>query len=129
MLNEYSCLGLVLTWLRSRGPLRLLSFMFGLVPSTTNVWLRFGKRILVRVLMDNKYAKVEMPTTDEIYKFAMMIESKHPDLKFVWGAIDGMHVDLQIRGDHDLQRLYYNKWKSRHYITNLFLFSPDGKIR
>ena len=50
LLNATSCLGLVLTWLRSRGGNRFLCFMFGILPSSCSVWLQYGKRVLLKVL-------------------------------------------------------------------------------
>ena len=32
-------------------------------------------------------------------------------------------------GDDEVQAWFYNGWTHDHYVTNLFLFSPDGKIR
>ena len=58
VLNVHSCLGLVLAWLRSRGPSRTLCMMFGIGKSTFSVWLRYGKRILIYVLFKMKMQKL-----------------------------------------------------------------------
>jgi hypothetical protein len=42
--------------------------------------------------------------------------------------MDGLKLLLQQSGDLKIQRRYYNGWTHDHYVTNLFLFSPDGKI-
>ena len=58
LLDATACLGLVLAWLRSTGAIRTLCFLFGLVPNSCSIWLRFGKRILVHILSDVEEAKV-----------------------------------------------------------------------
>ena len=46
--------------------------------------------------------------------------------------MDGLRLDIQKPGYCDgsnVQRLFYNGWKKKHYLSNIFVFSPDGKIR
>jgi hypothetical protein len=128
LLSGVSCLGLVLTWTRSRGPNRLLCFLFGILPASCSVWLRFGKRVLVRVLKGVSEARVEMPTPQEVAEFQTLIGVKYPACNNVWAAMDGLKVLLEAAGDPEKQNMFYNGWKCDHYISNLFLFSPIGKI-
>ena len=128
ILNAHSYLGLVLAWLYSRGTLKHICWMLGLVKSQASIWLCFGKRIVTHALLKNNLAKVKMPTDNEAYVYSGMIQRQHPTLEQVWGTMDGVYIDLQICGDHPKQAMYYNKWQAKHYITNLFVFSPDGKI-
>jgi DDE superfamily endonuclease len=55
--------------------------------------------------------------------------SIHVYLTDVWGAIDGLKLLLGCAGDEETQNVFYNGWTHDHYVSNLFLFSPDGKIR
>ena len=44
--------------------------------------------------------------------------------------MDGLKLTLQRAGNETQQNNFYNGWTHEHYyVTNLFLFSPDGKIR
>lgn len=120
---------LVLVWYRSRGPTRSIQMQFGLTHSVCCLWLSFGRRILVKVLKKMDEAKVRLPTNREVRLFQKMIEVKYPKLKNVWGAMDGLKIPLEKAGDNAVQNIFYNGWTGGTYITNLFLFSPDGKIR
>ena len=42
--------------------------------------------------------------------------------------MDGLKVALQAAGDEVVQNFYYNGWKCDHFILNVFVFSPVGKI-
>ena len=128
LLCAKSCLGLVLTWLRSRGGNRILCLLYGILPSSCSVWLRYGKRVLLRVLEQMEEAKVKMPTIDEVQMFQRMISTKYPSLQDCWGAMDGLKIEIEVPKDEDTQNMFYNGWKCGHYISNLFLFSPNGKI-
>jgi hypothetical protein len=43
--------------------------------------------------------------------------------------MDGLKLRLERAGDDTTQNNFYNGWTHDHYVSNLFLFSPDGKIR
>ena len=46
-----------------------------------------------------------------------------------WEAMDGLKLALQRPGKERQQNNFYNGWTHEHYVTNVFLSSPDGKIR
>jgi hypothetical protein len=83
---------------------------------------------LVRILRDDPLAKVIMPTEDEIRQFEEAIVSKYPALQRCWGAMDGLKLRLEKAGDEGTQNNFYNGWTHDHYVSNLFLFSPNGRI-
>ena len=128
LLDATSCLGLVLTWLRSRGGNRFLCFMYAILPSSCSIWLQYGKRVLLKVLHNVEAAKVKLPTDDEVAEYIRMVSEKYPSLNDCWGAMDGLKVGLEAAGDEATQNRFYNGWKCDHYISNLFLFSSAGKI-
>ena len=107
----------------------MLQLIFGLTPGHLSLWLRFGRRLLVRILRDDPLAKVTMPTEDEIRQFEQAILSKYPALKRCWGAMDGLKLRLEKAGDDSTQNIFFDGWTHDHYVSNLFLFSPDGRIR
>ncbi len=45
-----------------------------------------------------------------------------------WGALDGVKIGIQKPSDDVRQSHFYNGWTHDHYISNLFLFSPEGQI-
>ena len=121
------CLGLVLAWTRTRGSRKVLQLIFGFTANPLSVWLRFGRRILVKVLAKHPDAKVELPTPEEIAVFKQSIQAKYPCLANIWAAMDGLK--LCVAANPLTQNMFYNGWTHDHYVSNLFVYSPDGKIR
>jgi hypothetical protein len=128
-LCSISCLALGLAWTRTRGSYMILQIIFGLTHGSLSVWLRFSRRMIVKVLLTHEDAVVRLPTADEATLFATMINQKYPLITNCWGAMDGLKLTLQRAGNETQQNNFYNGWTHEHYVTNLFLFSPDGKIR
>jgi hypothetical protein len=52
-------LGLILAWTRTRGSNMVLQIIFGMTSSLLSVWVRFGRRVLVKALQDHPKACVE----------------------------------------------------------------------
>ena len=129
LINSTQCLALVLAWTRTRGLLAVLQIIFGLTASRLSLWLRFGRRMLLKVLSEEPLAQPCMPTDDEVADFVGCITAKYPALTNCWGAMDGLKIRLERGGNSQVQSLFFNGWTHDHYISNLFLFSPDGKIR
>ncbi len=127
--SSISCLALVLAWTRTRGALRTLQLVFGLTGTPISTWLRFGRRCLIKALFNHPAAKVQLPTEEEIRAFETTINEKYNLLPNVWGALDGLKLLLESTGDGDEQNNFFNGWTHDHYISNLFLFAPDGRIR
>jgi len=73
-------------------------------------------------------AKVKMPTLEEATAYVNVISEKYPSLTNVWGAMDGLKIDIEQSSDALTQNGFYNGWKCNHFISNLFLFCPAGKI-
>eukprot|EP00957_Ditylum_brightwellii_P189428 14418234-Ditylum_brightwellii.AAC.1 len=67
---------------------------------------------------------------EEVLHLVDAIRKKYPLLREeqVFGAIDRLKLYLQQSSDHVIQNMFYNGWKHDHYITNIFLFMPDGMI-
>lgn len=127
--NALICLGLILTWARTRGPLRQLQREFGMSYTTVSLYLRFGRRMLLKAIERLPEAKVCLPNQREIRIYQRCLHKKFPYLRNIWGAMDGLRLDIQASGDAEEQMQFYNGWTSSHCINNLLLFSPDGKIR
>jgi hypothetical protein len=91
--------------------------------------MRFGRRLLLRVLREDQNCAVVMPNDNEIDRFVLSINEKYPALPNCWGAMDGLKLCAKKAGDCQIQNTFFNGWQHSQYISNLFLFSPDGKIR
>ena len=130
LMDSAACLGLVLFWTRTRGALFNLSLLFGIIQSTCSVYLRFGRRILCHVLCRMDEAKVKMPDYDKIELYKAAVAAKHPTLgsENVVCAVDGCKLQIEQSGDRVIQHCFYNGWTHDHYVTNVFVFAPDGTI-
>jgi len=86
--------------------------------------------MIIKALKNHPHLMVCLPTNDEVHTFRHAISAKYPLLTHVWGAMDGLKLALErAGGSNNQQNNFYNGWTHDHYLTNLFLFSPDGKIR
>ena len=122
-------LGLILAWTRTRGSLKVLQIIFGFTAAPLSRWIRYGRRLLVLALRDQPEAKIQLPSDEEIATFQAVIGRKYRHIPLVWGALDGLKLLLERAGEEDTQNAFYNGWTHDHYISCLFLFSPDGRIR
>jgi hypothetical protein len=129
LLNSIQCLALVLAWTRTRSSMAVLEILFGITSGHLSLGLRFGQQLLFKVLRADQHAIVSMPSEEEVDDFIGAINMKYPALTNCWGAMDGLKVRLEKAGNSQIQNIFFNGWTHDHYISNLFLFSPDGKIR
>ena len=129
LIDATKCLGLVLAWTRTCGHPRNLQLIFGLTGNPLSVWLRFGRRIIVKVLRNHPDARVCMPTSAQIMAYKMAISAKYPDLVDVWSFLDGLKLPVEVcTVRREIQAMFYNGWQHDHFASNLFLFVPDGRI-
>jgi hypothetical protein len=61
MVTPTSCLAVVLAWFQFKGVQWILQGWFGFTARQTNVWLQFGRRILLRVLRNHPETVVKFP--------------------------------------------------------------------
>ncbi len=63
-------------------------------------------------------------------EYVKAIESKHPALKEkkVWCSMDGLKLYIERPPDETIKSRYYNGWTHDHYVSNVFVFTPDGAI-
>ena len=94
-MRSEDCLGLVLAWTRTRGSLMVLQLIFGTTMTPTCKYLQFARRILVKVLRNNEYAKIVMPSAHQLEEYRQMIASRHPALVDVWSSMDGLKVRIE----------------------------------
>jgi len=132
-ISSIQALALYLAWTRTRGKLSILSIIFGIIPSMVSVWVRFSRRVLIKVLKNHPLARVEVPNDQTIEEIVQAVRSKYPELEqhdqYVWAAMDGLKLYLERAGDDDIQNKFYNGWQHDHFVNSLLLFSADGKVR
>jgi hypothetical protein len=126
--NAAACLGLVLYWSRISCHLWTIAPYFGLTASPCCLWLRFGKRTLLHILAQREDAQIKLPAEAKLQQYVDCIGNKYPRLTNVAYVGDGLKILLQKAGDNGKQNAFYSGWKTDHFITNLFVFAPDGTI-
>jgi len=122
------CLALSLAWTRTKGSCMVLQMIFGLTGTPVSMYLRFGRRILIKILTDEPDATVKVPGIEKIEAYKAVIKERHPNLADVWCCMDGLKLYLEQAGDATTQNNFYNGWKQDHYVSSVFVFCPDGTI-
>ncbi len=127
-LDAAGALGLVLHFLGSAMLEVSLQQIFALTPSTLSRYLNFARHILFDVLKHIPDANVTFPETLRDFEFySSLISTRHPLLDGAFGSIDGLSLKCQESNDPELENATYNGWKSDHCISNILVFSPEGK--
>ena len=127
-ITAHACLGLTLYWTRTTCYYWTIAGFFGLTASPCELWLRFGKRMLLQVLRNREDAKIRMPNEETLGQYLGSINLAYNKLTNVAYVGDGLKILIEKSGDNVKQNAFYNGWKCDHFVTNLFIFAPDGTI-
>jgi hypothetical protein len=127
-MDSRGCLGLVCSFTRTRGSLYALQLVFGLTGSVLSLFLRYGRRLLLRVLKAEPGSRIQMPSIEEIRDYQEIVWRLYPSLNGVWFVMDGLKLYLQQCGVGPIQACFYNGWQHDHYVSNIFAFAPSGLI-
>ena len=106
----------------------VLSMLFSVSGSVCSLFIRFGRRILLHVLKANEHARIRMPNDSEISEFQEAVYAKYTLLGSVYAVADGLRLYLEQAGDAVIQNMFYNGWTHDHYVSNVFVFSPNGVV-
>jgi hypothetical protein len=128
LMTGADCLALNLAWSRLRGSMTALSVIFGMTASSVSMYLRFGRRLIIRILIKEPDAAICVPSVQKIREYQAAIALKHPSLDGVWCTMDGLKLYLQQSGNVIIQNMFYNGWTHDHYVSAVFVFCPDGTI-
>jgi hypothetical protein len=128
IIMPHASLGLVLAWYRFRGAEFVLQGWFGFTGSHANVWLRFGRRMLLKALLKSDNARPAWPDATQIKELQAIIQQHHTSLRDVFCVMDGLKLQFEQCAGLEEQGMYYNGWTHGHYITNLLVFGIDGRI-
>ena len=128
MISSKEYLGLCLAWTQTRGSCFVLQMLFSMSITSVSMYLHFGRRLLIKVLKNDKDARIEVPDKDKIKEYQTIIAKKYPPLAGTWCCMDGLKLTLERSGDSTIQNNYYNGWTHDHYMSAVFVFCPDGTI-
>ena len=108
LMKGEDCLGLVLVWTRTRGSLTLLQVIFGLSRTGVEVYLRFGKRLLIKLLSRDVNSKIGTPNRCRVESYMEAVREMHPALEGVGLSMDGLRLSSEAPGSFVAQNNYYN---------------------
>jgi hypothetical protein len=80
-------------------------------------------RLLFKVLRDEDYVKVQIPSAEEITHYQDVIRLIFPALDGSWCIIP-----IQKPGDELKQNAYYNGWLHEYFVGCIFAFIPSGLV-
>jgi hypothetical protein len=80
------------------------------------------------LLCDHEHSNVEIPSDDKVVELCHLTRLRHPLLMDVFAIADGLKLYFQQCDGLDEESMYYNGWKYDHFITNVLVFSIDGRM-
>lgn len=120
---------LVLFFLTTSTPQKVLCVVFGLSPSTLSRYLILGLRAFNATLKLLPDARVEWPNGDQQQYYNGLIANRYPGLSFrPFAFMDGLNLPVLESGDFFEQNAHYNAWLAGTFISNLFIYAPDGTV-
>jgi hypothetical protein len=126
-LDAAGALGLVLHYLNSTMREIRLQQIFALIPTTVSRYITWGLRILLDVLRKIPDARIKWPeSAEEFQALNDLIVERHPRLTGVFASIDGLNLPAQTADDEEMENATYNGWLCEHFISSVFVFSPQG---
>ena len=105
-----------------------LQLIFGMTFINLDNYLLFAKRIIVKVLRNDQWAHVRLPSSEKIEEYKEMVRNWHPFLTDVWCTMDGLKITLEQSSDALIQEHFYNAWTHDHYVSSVLCFCLDGII-
>ena len=121
--------GLYLVYCGSTLDLDYLCMLFGIVPSVCSNYLKEVRELICLQLKFNPHAIISFPNEQEMELYSQMIANRELNITNAIGFIDGVSIPCQCGEDEKSQRAYYNGYYKDTRCNNVFLFTPDGKIR
>jgi DDE superfamily endonuclease len=121
-------LGLYLFFVGSNMRLKHLCLIFGIVPTTAAVTIWKLMRHICKMLKSHPASEVSFPDAELMKVYARMVQIREPMVNNVIGFVDGVSLQVQCSDDMLQQNAAYNGYSHDTTITNVFAFSPFGKI-
>ena len=86
---------------------------------------------LIACVENNLHSKISFPKDPwKIHTYLTSIGDKYINLqrKRVAFEVDGLKLPIQKSQVDSIQSVFYNGWTTGHYISNIFVFAPDGTV-
>lgn len=93
-----------------------------------SIFVRFGRRILLRVLSGNFNALIKIPTYDEIQSYKAATKAKYSLLDDTFSVEDDVKICLEQCGDVVIHNMSFNRWQHDHFVRNVLVFGPSGVV-
>lgn len=126
-------LELVLTYLKRSGRQLSLCPIFGLEPSSVQVWCDYGLEVLLKVLKDKNNDKfiVKWPDKEGLKESNYNLLHNRPFgplLRGVFGVVDGGTLPCADDDDVEVQNSYYEGYTGNVEETNILVFNSAGEV-
>jgi len=90
----------------TRGSNMVLCMMFGITASVCSLFLRFGRRLMLRALQHDAKAAVRIPTGKEVHTLQEAFAAKYSFLGDVYAVTDGLKIYLEKSGHCVIQNMF-----------------------
>lgn len=132
-LDSVDILGLVLCYLKSSARQMSLCPMFGLVPSSLQIWVDYGMEVLSKVFKDkhNGHFNVEWPDESAMKASSDNLVKNRPNgrlLKGIFAVVDGGRLPCADYNDVNVQNAFYESYTCNVEVTNIFVFNFFGEV-
>ena len=87
LINGEDCLGLVLVWSRTGGSLTFLQVIFGWSRTGIENYLKFGKRILIKLLSRDIKSKIGTPSRCRVEAYKQAARENRGDIRDIAGTV------------------------------------------
>lgn len=124
-------LALVLFHTATLAEQKVACMIFGVTPSTLSNYLSLGLITLHSVLQHLPEAAVTWPSGARQQEYASMIRRRYTHLTPSFNPfafLDGLNLPVKESGDPLVQNATYNGWLAGCYVSNIFVYAPDGTI-
>ncbi len=128
LMDSRDVLGLTLAWIHVPAYHAMLVLTWSLTPGTLSLYLKDGRRCLLRAFKRCHEARVQWPNVDRMTELSNLITARQPALHGVFGFVDGLNLAILQPAMGVVQNAYYNGWLGGCYCSSLFLFGPDGCV-
>lgn len=102
--------------------------IFGVTVPICSVFLRFARRIAIRLPQTDNDAQVRMPDPLSVQELKDACARLHQSLSDVYSVAGSLKLRLQQVGSCTIQNQFYNGWTHDHYVSNVLVFFPNARI-
>jgi DDE superfamily endonuclease len=81
---------------------------------------------LIGILQSLPECIIDTPSDDHITYLQSLVEQKYPLILDVYCSCEGLKIGLERSDNYNMQCMFYNGWQHGHYLSNLFVFTPES---